>query len=65
MSKTLGQILKNYKRLLKPEFRTPLVEKHLEYMKMLCNHLDEIEKSFKAGKTKADALAAFQQSHSI
>lgn len=49
----------------KPEFRTPIVEKHLEYMKMLCNHLDEIEKSFKAGKSKADVLAAFQQSHGI
>lgn len=45
----------------KPEFRTPIIEKHLEYWKTLCNNLDSIEGMFKSGKTKDEVLAEFKK----
>lgn len=49
----------------KPEFRAPIIDQHLTYMKILCNHLDEIEKMFKAGKSEAAVLKEFKQQHNI
>ncbi len=49
----------------KPEFRAPIIDKHLAYCKTLCNHLDEIEKMFKAGKSKGEVLTEFKTLHNI
>jgi hypothetical protein len=45
----------------KPEFRRPIIEKHIEYWKSLCNNLNTIEQLFRAGKSKADVLIAFKK----
>lgn len=45
----------------KPEFRTPIIDKHIEYWKLLCNNLDYLEKRFKEGKTRAEVLDAFKK----
>ncbi len=43
------------------ESRTPIVKNHIEYWKLLCNNLDQIEKGFKAGKSKDQVLADFKK----
>lgn len=43
------------------ELRTPIVEKHIEYWKLLCDNLDQIEKGFKAGKSKDEVLTEFER----
>jgi hypothetical protein len=45
----------------KPEFREPIIDKHIQYWKTLCNNLDQIETAFKEGKKKEEVLAAFKQ----
>lgn len=45
----------------KPEFRAPIIDKHLEYWKTLCNNLDEIEKMFKTGKSREEVLTEFKK----
>jgi hypothetical protein len=47
----------------KREFRTPIIEKHLEYWKTLCNNLDQAEKMFKDGKKRAEVLVEFKKVH--
>jgi hypothetical protein len=47
----------------KPEFRAPIIEKHLGYWKTLCNNLDQIEKLFKDGKKKEEVLVEFKKLH--
>lgn len=49
----------------KPEFRAPIVDQHLAYLKTLCDHLDQIEKMFKEGKNKAEVLTQFKQLHNM
>jgi len=46
----------------KPDFRAPIIDKHLAYWKTLCNHLDQIEKAFKTGRNKQEVLAEFKLS---
>jgi hypothetical protein len=43
------------------ESRRPIVEKHVEYWKLLCDNLDYIENAFKVGKTRKEALAEFKK----
>ena len=45
------------------ELRTAIVKKHIEYWRLLCNNLDQIEKGFKAGKSKDEVLAEFKKPH--
>lgn len=45
----------------KPEFRAPIIDRHIEYWKTLCSNLDQIETAFKEGKKKDEVLAAFKQ----
>lgn len=45
------------------ELRAPIVIKHIEYWKILCNNLDSIEKMFKAGKSRAEVLSEFKKQH--
>ena len=45
------------------ELRTPIVNKHIEYWKLLCDNLDHIEKGFKAGKSKEEVLTEFKKLH--
>ncbi|MGB8493666.1 MAG: hypothetical protein WCE53_04630 [Candidatus Acidiferrum sp.] len=47
----------------KPEFRAPIIDKHLEYWKTLCNNLNHIENMFKAGQSREDVLAEFKKLH--
>ncbi len=47
----------------KPEFRTPIIDKHLEYWKTLCNNLNHIEQMFKAGKSREEVLTEFKKLH--
>ena len=47
----------------KPEFRTPIIEKHLEYWKTLCNNLDRAEKMFRDGKKRDEVLGEFKKLH--
>jgi hypothetical protein len=39
----------------------PLIDKHIEYWKLLCVNLNHIENGFKAGKSRADVLAEFKK----
>lgn len=45
----------------KPEFRGPIIDKHLEYWKTLCNNLDHIEIMFRAGQSREGVLAEFKK----
>jgi hypothetical protein len=47
----------------KPEFRAPIIEKHLAYWKNLCNNLDQAEKMFKDGKKRDEVLVEFKKLH--
>jgi hypothetical protein len=47
----------------KPEFRTPIIEKHLEYWKSLCKNLDRAEMMFKDGKKREEVLVEFKKLH--
>jgi hypothetical protein len=42
------------------ELRAPVVKKHVEYWKVLCDNLDHIEKGFKAGKSKEEVMTDFK-----
>lgn len=44
-----------------PEFRAPIIDKHLEYWKGLCNNLNHIENMFKAGHSSNDVLTEFKK----
>jgi hypothetical protein len=44
-----------------PTFRAPIIEKHLEYWRTLCNDLDQIEKMFKGGQVREVVLAEFKK----
>lgn len=44
----------------KPKFRAPIIDKHLEYWKTLCNNLNHVESMFKAGQSREDVLAEFK-----
>jgi len=46
-----------------PDFRAPIIAKHLEYWRLLCNNLDHIEKMFRDGKTREEVLADFRKLH--
>lgn len=48
----------------KPEFRAPVINKHLEYWKTLCDSLNHIENLFKAGRSREDALTEFRKQQS-
>ena len=45
----------------KPEFREPIIDKHLEYWKTLCNNLNHLENMFKAGQCREDVLTEFKK----
>lgn len=47
----------------KPEFRTPIIEKHLEYWKTLCNNLDQAERMFRDGKKREEVIVEFRKLH--
>lgn len=47
----------------KPEFREPIIDKHLEYWKTLCNNLNHMENMFKAGQSSEDVLTEFKKLH--
>jgi hypothetical protein len=49
----------------KPEFRAPIIDKHLAYWKKLCDNLDEIERMFKLGKSRAEVLIEFKKLHNL
>jgi hypothetical protein len=42
------------------DFRTPIIAKHLEYWKSLCNNLDRAEKMFKDGRKRPEVLVEFK-----
>ncbi len=44
-----------------PEFRAPIIDKHLEYWKSLCHELDRIEKLLKAGLSREEVLTEFKK----
>jgi hypothetical protein len=47
----------------KPEFRAPIIDKHVEYWRSLCNDLDYIENLFKAGHSEEQVLTRFKKRH--
>lgn len=47
----------------KPEFRAPIIEKHLEYWKTLCENLDHAERLFREGKNRDEVLVEFKKLH--
>lgn len=46
-----------------PKFRAPIIDKHLEYWKTLCNNLDQAEGMFRDGKTREEVLVEFRKLH--
>jgi hypothetical protein len=43
------------------EFRAPIIDQHIAYLKKMCDDLDQIEKLFKEGKSKEEVLTKFKQ----
>ncbi len=62
---SFATILTCYEFVRKPELRAPIIDKHLESWKKLCDSLDQIEEMFKAGKSKAEVLTQFKKLHNI
>jgi hypothetical protein len=48
-----------------PALKAPIIDKHIEYWKILCNNLDDFEKGFKAGKTPNQVLMEFKATKKI
>jgi hypothetical protein len=44
-----------------PAFREPIIAKHLEYWKSLCNNLDHAERLFREGEKRDEVLVEFKK----